>query len=145
MHKIAPQVQSLCAVPLLHIGDVTSAAIRAKGIQKIGLLGTRFTMEQAFMRECYASHGIEAIVPNDEDRTEVHRIIFEELCRGEIIASSKAKLITICKSLSTHGAQGIVLGCTELTMILNANDAPLPFFDTMALHASAAVDFALAE
>ena len=151
MHKLAPQVQAGIGVPLLHIADVTAAAILAKGITRVGLLGTRFTMEQPFYVDRLASHGVECVVPTAPQRAEVHRIIFEELCKGEISDTSRQTLQTICVDLATRGAEnnahggaaGIVLGCTELPMILRGDDVALPLFDTTTLHALAAVDFAL--
>jgi aspartate racemase len=144
MHKVAPQVQSAIGVPLLHIAEVTAQAILACGLTRVGLLGTRFTMEQPFYVEHLAGRGIECLVPDEPARAQVHRIIFEELCKGEIDAASRRTLQEICADLSERGAQGIVLGCTELPLILGADDVPLPVFDTTALHALAAVEFALA-
>jgi aspartate racemase len=144
MHLIAKEVQSVTALPLLHIADVTAAAILAAGLNKVGLLGTRFTMEQAFMRDRLAAKGIECVVPDEPGRIEVHRVIFEELCRGEVNDDSRQKLIALVRELADQGAQGVILGCTELTMILQPGDGGLPSFDTTALHAMAAVDFSLA-
>jgi aspartate racemase len=144
MHLIAQEVQSVTALPLLHIADVTAAAILAAGLNKVGLLGTRFTMEQAFMRDRLAAKGIECVVPDEPGRIEVHRVIFEELCRGEVNDDSRQKLIALVRELADQGAQGVILGCTELTMILQPGDGGLPSVDTTALHAMAAVDFSLA-
>jgi aspartate racemase len=144
MHLIAQEVQSVTALPLLHIADVTAAAILAAGLNKVGLLGTRFTMEQAFMRDRLAAKGIECVVPDEPGRIEVHLVIFEELCRGEVNDDSRQKLIALVRELADQGAQGVILGCTELTMILQPGDGGLPSFDTTALHAMAAVDFSLA-
>lgn len=143
MHRVADAVQSATRLPLLHIADVTADAIRAAGLQKVGLLGTRFTMEQAFMREHLAAKGVQCVVPDEAGRIEVHRVIFEELCRGVVHESSRQNLIKLIKSLAEQGAQGMILGCTELTMLLEPGDGGLPSFDTTALHAKAAVDFAL--
>jgi aspartate racemase len=143
MHKVAPQVQSAIGVPLLHIAEVTAQAIRARDMRVVGLLGTRFTMEQPFYVDHLSGHGIGCLVPDEKARAEVHRIIFEELCKGQILASSRGALQEICAGLASRGAQGIVLGCTELPLILDNDDVPLPLFDTTALHALAAVDFAL--
>ncbi len=143
MHKLAPDVQAAIKVPLLHIADATAAAILAQGITRVGLLGTRFTMEQPFYVDRLRSHGVECVVPNEADRAEVHRIIFEELCQGEIKETSRRKLQKICIDLRECNAQGIVLGCTELPLILSGGDTGLPLFDTTLLHALAAVDFAL--
>ncbi len=143
MHKLAPEVEAAIGVPLLHIADITATAILAKGIARVGLLGTRFTMEQTFYVDRLASHGVECVVPTASQRIEVHRIIFEELCKGEISDTSRQTLQTICVDLFTHGAAGIVLGCTELPLIIKQDDVALPLFDTTTLHALAAVDFAL--
>lgn len=143
MHRIAPQVQSATAVPLLHIADATADAVLAAGLHQVGLLGTRFTMEQAFMRERLAARGITCLVPDELGRAEVHRVIFEELCRGVVLDSSRQSLIALVQQLAAQGAQGVILGCTELTMILQPGDGGLPSFDTTALHAMAAVDFCL--
>jgi aspartate racemase len=144
MHKVAPQVQSSIGVPLLHIAEVTAQAIRARDMRVVGLLGTRFTMEQPFYADRLAQYGIECLVPDETARAEVHRIIFEELCTGQIVPASRAALQEICAGLASRGAQGLVLGCTELPLILGCGDVALPMFDTTALHALAAVEFALA-
>jgi len=143
MHRIAPEVQSVTPLPLLHIADVTADAVLAAGLHKVGLLGTRFTMEQAFMHDLLAARGIACLVPDEAGRAEVHRIIFEELCRSVVLESSRQKLIALVQQLVAQGAQGVILGCTELTMILRPDDAGVPSFDTTALHAMAAVDFSL--
>jgi len=145
MHKLAPQVQSAVGVPLLHIADVTAHAISGRGLRTVGLLGTRFTMEQPFYVERLARHGVSCVVPGEAERAEVHRIIFEELCRGQCLESSRRALQEICQGLAAQGAQGIVLGCTELPLILRDPGVAVPLFDTTTLHAMAAVDFALIE
>ena len=144
MHKLAPDVDAAVDVPLLHIADATAKAVLDAGLNKIGLLGTRFTMEQPFYRTHLAGHGIDCVVPSEEERAEVHRIIFEELCKGQFNDSSRGALQEICKGLAERGAQGIVLGCTELCLIISESDLCMPCFDTTSLHALAAVDFALA-
>lgn len=143
MHRIADAVQTATRLPLLHIADVTAQAIRAAGLQQVGLLGTRFTMEQDFMRDRLAASGVHCVVPDEAGRIEVHRVIFEELCRGVVLESSRQNLIRLIEGLAGQGAQGVILGCTELTMLLQPGDGGLPGFDTTALHAMAAVDFAL--
>ena len=143
MHRIAPQVQAATALPLLHIADATANAVLAAGMHKVGLLGTRFTMEQAFMRDRLAVRGIECVVPDEPGRAEVHRVIFEELCKGVVMERSRQNLIALVRQLAAQGAQGVILGCTELTMILQPDDGGLTSFDTTALHAMAAVDFCL--
>ena len=144
MHKVAPAIEAAVAIPLLHIADATAAAICAAGLMRVGLLGTRFTMEQDFYRGRLAAHGIEAIVPPPAQRDEVHRVIYEELCQGRIEASSRESYRRIMAELVAQGAQGLILGCTEIGLLVGAEDASVPLFDTTALHAQAAVDFALA-
>ena len=143
MHRLAPQVQSATQVPLLHIADVTADTIIAQGLRKVGLMGTRFTMEQPFYVERLAARGIECIVPAAQERDEIHRIIFEELCRGDFRESSRRALLECIAALNARGAEGVVLGCTELPLLVTQKDSPVPLFDTTALHALAAVDFAL--
>lgn len=145
MHLVAPQVQAAVAVPLLHIAEVTADAIAAGGLARVGLLGTRFTMEQPFYRELLEARGIASLVPPSDDRAEVHRIIFDELCQGGICDDSRRRLQSVIAALLERGAQGIVLGCTELPLILQAEHCPVPLFDTTELHAMAAVEFALQE
>lgn len=143
MHRIAPQVQSAITMPLLHIADATADAVLAAGMSQVGLLGTRFTMEQAFMRDHLAARGIQCLVPEEAGRAEVHRIIFEELCRGQVLEASRQNLVVQVQQLADLGAQGVILGCTELTMSLQPGDGGLSGFDTTALHAMAAVNFCL--
>jgi len=144
MHKVADAVQAQLSVPLLHIGDVTADAIRAHDCRRVALLGTRYTMEQPFYVEHLARRGVVAIVPGAEDRAEVHRAIFEELCRGEIRPATCRRLRAIARRQLARGAEGIVLGCTELSLALpQAELADVAVFDTTELHARAAVEFAL--
>lgn len=143
MHRVAPQVQNAIQVPLLHIADITAEAITATGLRKVGLLGTRFTMEQPFYKERLAAAGIETLIPGEANRVEVHRIIFEELCQGKILADSRWRLLNMVEELHSQGAEGVILGCTELPMLLQQHACPLPLFDTTTLHAKAAVNFAL--
>jgi len=143
MHMVAGDVQAAIGVPLLHIADATALAIHERGLRTVGLLGTRFTMEQPFYVTHLAQQGIACIVPDEIERAEVHRVIFDELCKGECSDASRRNLQEICARLGQLGAQGIVLGCTELPLLLQAGDVDLPLFDTTSLHALAAVDFAL--
>lgn len=143
MHRLADEVQACIHVPLLHIADITAGAVRQAGLHKVGLLGTRFTMEQPFIVERLAAQGLECLVPGEAGRAEVHRVIFEELCRGQVLQPSRQRLIAEIHALAARGAQGVILGCTELAMILQPGDGGLPGFDTTALHALAAVDFCL--
>lgn len=144
MHKVAPAIEAAVTIPLLHIADATAKAIRAAGLASVGLLGTRFTMEQDFYRERLASHGIEVIVPMADERDEVHRIIYDELCQGRVEPDSREAYRRIMAKLVARGAQGLILGCTEIGLLVSAGDASVPMFDTTALHAEAAVEFALA-
>ncbi len=144
MHKVADAIEGAVGIPLLHIVDAVAAEIRRGGIDKVGLLGTRFTMEDDFYRgRLRERHGIEAIVPSRADRETVHRVIFEELCRGQVLEDSRAAYGRIMQGLVDAGARAIVLGCTELAMLVGQADAPVPVFDTTALHARKAAEWSL--
>jgi aspartate racemase len=143
MHRVADAVAAAVDIPLLHIGDVTADAVRAAGLTRIGLLGTAFTMEQAFLRERLAAHGLEVTVPGADDRTLVHRVIYDELCRGIVREESRAAYRDVIARLVDDGAQGVVLGCTEIELLVGAADSPVPLFPTTRLHVTAAVDLAL--
>jgi aspartate racemase len=146
MHKVAPQMEAAVSIPLLHIADATGAAITAAGHRTVGLLGTRFTMEQDFYRERLREvHGLQVIVPDADDRGLVHDVIYDELCRGVVRDSSREAYRRIMDALVTSGADAIILGCTEIGLLVGAQDARVPLFDTTALHANAAVDAALAD
>jgi aspartate racemase len=144
MHVVAGEVQEAVNVPLLHIVETTAAQIKKNGLRRVGLLGTRYTMEQSFYTDRLREHGIEAIVPDEEDRIRVHDVIFGELCKGELNESSKAEYIAIIERLRARGAEGIILGCTEIPLLLKQGDIDMPLFDTTRIHAEAAVEFALA-
>lgn len=144
MHKMANEVQSGINIPLLHIADPTGEAIKAKGIAKIGLLGTKFTMEQDFYKgRLGEKFGLEVVVPDEQDRQSVHDIIYDELCLGEVRQSSKEEYQEIIRKLGEQGAQGVILGCTEIGLLVQQEDVALPVFDTTRIHAEAAVDRAL--
>lgn len=144
MHKVADEVQAAVSIPLLHIADPTAQAIRAAGFQRVALLGTRFTMEQDFYRaRLEQQHGLQVIVPEQSERDVVHRIIYEELCLGQIKPESKTAYLNIIRQLQTRGAQAVILGCTEISLLVQQTDLDLPLFDTTALHAMAAADAAL--
>ncbi len=138
MHKVADAITAATPLPLLHIADGTAAALAGAGITRVGLLGTRFTMEQDFYRARLASRGFEVLVPEGDDRDDVHRIIYDELCQGVIDASSRAVYRAVMARLVAAGAQGIILGCTEIALLVGQTDATVPLFDTTALHAEAA-------
>jgi aspartate racemase len=139
MHKVADAVETASGLPLLHIADPTGAAIRAAGLTKIGLLGTRFTMEQAFYRQrLIERHGLDVIVPDADGRELVHKVIYEELCLGRIRDESREAYRRIIAELAARGAQGVILGCTEIGLLIGPADVDVPLFDTTALHARAA-------
>lgn len=145
MHKVADAVQDAIGVPLLHLADATADAVRAAGITRVGLLGTAYTMEQDFYRDRLATHGLEVPVPDADDRAEVHRTIYDELCRGEVLDESHRTHLAIIERLRARGAEGIILGCTELELLLDPDaDGSVPLFATTRIHARAAVDAALA-
>ncbi|MDK2122733.1 aspartate/glutamate racemase family protein [Parachitinimonas caeni] len=144
MHKVAPAIEAAVSIPLLHIVEPTAAAIREAGIKKVGLLGTRFTMEQPFYKGRLSErHGIEVLTPDDADREVVHRIIYQELCLGQVKDDSREAYRRIIKQLVADGAEGIIFGCTEISMLVGAADSPVPTFDTTELHALAAADAAI--
>jgi aspartate racemase len=144
MHKVAAAVEADSGLPLLHIADATAVRIRAAGLARIGLLGTRFTMEQDFYRARLESHGLDVIVPDAAQRDDVHRIIYEELCLGEIREDSRQRYRAVMADLVARGAEGIILGCTEIGLLVGAADTTVPTFDTTRIHAEAAADWALA-
>ena len=143
MHKLAPQIQAAVDIPLLHIGDATARAILNQDIGKVALLGTAFTMEQEFYRARLQAHGLEVLLPDAAERADVHRIIYQELCLGEVNAESRARYVSIMLRLVEQGAEAIILGCTEIVMLVGDVDVGVPLFDTTAIHAEAAVAFAL--
>jgi aspartate racemase len=142
MHFAAERIAASVSIPLLHIADVTARAILAAGVPSVGLLGTAFTMEQPFYRERLESAGIGVLVPEPAERASLHRIIFEELVSGEVRPESRAALLAMIEPLRTRGAEGIVLGCTEIMLLIGQDDTDLAVFDTTTIHALAAVDFA---
>ena len=146
MHKVAEQIQGNISIPLLHIADATAAKLVKNGITKAGLLGTRFTMEQDFYKDRLTERfGIEVVVPSSNDQTIVHNVIYDELCRGVINPDSKEQYLTIVKNLFEQGAQAVILGCTEIALLINQNDTSVPLYDTTEIHAEAAVNLALSD
>jgi aspartate racemase len=143
MHKVAARVQAAVTIPLLHLADTTAAAVRAAGLTTVGLLATGFTMEQDFYRDRLAGHGLDVLVPDAEDRAAVHRIIYDELCRGVIREESRRTYRQVIDRLVAAGAQGIILGCTEIELLIGPADSPVPVFPTTRLHVEAAVTAAL--
>ena len=146
MHRVCGSIEAAISIPFLHIADPTGSALRAAGIERAGLLGTRYTMEQDFyagrLRE---KHAIDAIVPDEHDRADVHRIIYDELCHGVVDDSSREVYRRVIDRLAARGAQAVILGCTEITLLIGPDDSSLPVFDTTALHVHAAVEWAIAE
>lgn len=145
MHKLADDIQSNIGIPFLHIADATAGQIRRQGLQRVGLLGTRFTMAQDFYKgRLIRKHGLDVIVPRPEQQEIIHRVIYDELCLGLIKPQSKAHYISIMDDLIAAGAEGIVLGCTEIELLIGSEDAAVPLFPTTRIHAEAAVDSAIA-
>jgi aspartate racemase len=145
MHRVAPALEAAVRIPLLHIADPTADAIRSAGLSTVGLLGTRFTMEQPFYRDRLAArHGLTALVPDADDRDVVHRIIYDELCVGRIVDGSRAGYLQIIDRLIARGAQAIILGCTEISLLVRPSDTAVLLFDTTALHARSAAEQAIA-
>ncbi|WP_208642383.1 aspartate/glutamate racemase family protein [Methylobacterium terrae] len=146
MHRMADAVQAAIGLPLLHIADPTAERIRATGLSRVGLLGTAFTMEQDFYKGRLAErHGLDVLVPEPDDRAEVHRVIYQELVQGRAEPASREAYRAIIARLVERGAEAIILGCTEIMLLVRPDDSAVPLFDTTAIHAEAAVDFALAE
>lgn len=145
MHKMAPEVQAAVSIPLLHIADAAAEAVKAQRLQKVGLLGTRFTMEQDFYRGRLADqHGLTVLIPPEADRAIVHHVIYQELCLGRLKDDSREEYKRIIRQLVAAGAEGIVLGCTEIPLLVKPKDSPVPLFDTTLIHAQTAVEWALA-
>ena len=144
MHKVVPAIEAAVDLPILHIADATAAAVREAGIGRVGLLGTRFTMEQDFYRgRLEERHGIEVLVPGEDERAEVHRVIYGELCRGQFVPESRQRCRRIVDGLIARGAAGVILGCTEIGLLLRTGDASAPLFDSARIHAEAAALHAL--
>ena len=144
MHKVAPAIESAISIPLLHVADATAAALKAAGIHRAGLLGTAFTMEQAFYRQRLADNGVEVVIPDETERGDVHRIIFDELCLGQLHDCSRQRYLEIIDGLAARGAAGIILGCTEIGLLVRQQDTSVRLFDTTQIHAEAAVQADLA-
>ncbi|MFW6136962.1 MAG: aspartate/glutamate racemase family protein, partial [Candidatus Aminicenantaceae bacterium] len=144
MHKMADAVSENTRIPLLHIGDVTAEAVQKDGNSRVGLLGTRFTMEQDFYKgRLTGKYGIDVLIPPEDEREIIHKILYQELCLGEIKKRSRDQFHAIINALKSRGAQGIILGCTEIPLLVEQKDFDIPLYDTTSLHARAAVKFAL--
>ncbi|MFB7908665.1 aspartate/glutamate racemase family protein [Kitasatospora sp. NPDC056076] len=145
MHKVADQVAEAVSIPLLHLADATADAVHAAGLRRVGLLGTAFTMEQDFYRGRLTANGLDVLVPGPESRALVHRVIYQELCLGLVHEESRAAYRRVIADLVAAGAEGIILGCTEIELLVHPEDSPVPLFPTARLHAEAAVTAALAD
>lgn len=143
MHKVVDDVQAATNLPIIHIADVTAAAIKHQGLTKVALLGTQFTMTQDFYKQRLIDAGLQVLIPETDARAEVHRIIYEELCQGQLLASSRQYYRQVIQDLANKCAEGVILGCTEIGLLIQQADSPIPVFDTTAIHAAAAVDFLL--
>lgn len=144
MHKVTPAIEAAVCIPLLHIVDATAQQIKSTGLSKIGLLGTRFTMEEAFYTDrLNARHGLSVLIPDEQDREIIHRVIYEELCRGQVVNKSRTEYCRVMADLVRRGAEGIILGCTEISILVGADDSSVPLFDTTRIHACKAVEWAL--
>ncbi len=141
MHKVAPIIESQITIPLLHIADAAGSAIKSQGLKKVGLLGTRYTMEEDFYRQRLKDKfDLDVVIPTAEDREYVHQVIFSELCQGEFTTESRQNYLAIIDKLRQQGAQGVILGCTEIPLLIHQDDTDLPLFNTAALHAQYALE-----
>jgi aspartate racemase len=146
MHKVAPEIESEISIPILHIADATANKLVADGIKKVGLLGTRFTMEQDFYKSRLVNnYSLDVIVPFTADQTVIHNVIYEELCKGIINADARKEYLRIVNDLYAQGAEAIILGCTEIALLINQNDTKVPLYDTTKIHADEAVQLALSD
>ncbi len=145
MHRVAETIEGAVSIPLLHLGDATAGAVLASGVRTVGLLGTAFTMSQDFYRARLESHGLTVLVPSAEDQELVHRVIYDELCLGEVREESRAAYVEVVGRLVEQGAEGVILGCTEIEMLIGPDDVEVEVFPTTRLHVEAAVDRALGE
>jgi aspartate racemase len=145
MHRVCESIEQAIEIPFLHIADPTGSALRAAGIKRVALLGTRYTMEQTFYTgRLHERYALDTLAPNEADRADVHRIIYDELCHGVIKEESRRVYQRVIEALASRGAQAVILGCTEITLLIKPEDSVLPVFDTTVLHAQAAVDWAIA-
>ncbi|GAD88319.1 putative aspartate racemase [Vibrio halioticoli NBRC 102217] len=143
MHKVAPEIEQVVSIPVLHIADATAKELQSHHIQQVALLGTAFTMEQDFYKQRLIEQGISVSIPTQSQRADVHRIIYDELCQGKILPESRHAFVDIIADLKAKGAQGVILGCTEIGLLINSDDTDVPLFDTTIIHAQSAVDWAL--
>ncbi|CAM4121674.1 aspartate/glutamate racemase family protein [Vibrio neonatus] len=143
MHKVAPEIEQVVSIPVLHIADATAKELQDNNIQQVALLGTAFTMEQDFYKQRLIEQGISVSIPTPSQRSDVHRIIYDELCQGKVLPESRQVFADIIADLKRKGAQGVILGCTEIGLLINSDDTDVPLFDTTIIHAQSAVDWAL--
>ena len=143
MHKVVDEVQAATGLPIIHIADVTATAIKLKGLTKIALLGTQFTMTQDFYKQRLVDAGLQVLIPDKDAQQEIHRVINEELCQGQFLDSSRQYYSQVIQDLANEGAEGVILGCTEIGLLIKQEDSSIPVFDTTAIHAAAAVEFLL--
>ena len=143
MHKVAAQVEAAVDIPLLHIADTTAAAAEGAGLSRVALLATAYTMEQSFLRDRLTAHGLEVVVPDAAGRALVHRVIYEELCRGVVDDTSRRRVSDVIAELVADGADGVILGCTEIELLIGPDDSPVPVLPTTRIHATAGLDVAL--
>ena len=143
MHKVAEEVESAISIPLLHLADATATRVEESGIKTVGLLGTKFTMEQDFYKGRLEQQGLSVLIPSEDDRELIHRIIYHELCLGDVRASSRTECLRIIEQLNAAGAEGVIEGCTEIVMLVQQEHTSIPLFDTTAIHAQEAVVEAL--
>ncbi len=145
IHKVAHQIEAAISIPFLHIADATAHEIKRNGLDTIGLLGTSFTMEESFLIDRFQSQGLSVLLPGPEQREIVHRVIFEELCLGKINPDSRQAYKSIVASMAAEGAQGVILGCTEIGNLITQEDSPVPLFDTTTIHVHMAINIALGD
>jgi aspartate racemase len=144
MHRLADDITGAVKIPLIHIADAAALVITRKGLATVGLLGTRYTMELDFYRgRLEKTHGLKVLIPEEPGRTIVHDVIYNELAHGSVLEASRRAYVAVIEDLKRRGAEGVILGCTEIPLLIKASDSPIPVFDTTALHAAAAVEFAL--
>ena len=143
MHKVADRVIEATGLPLIHIADATAQAIKSQGLSNIALLGTNFTMTQDFYKQRLLDAGLSVLIPDEAQRDDIHRIIYDELCQGQILDKSRQRYQQVIASLAQQGAEGVILGCTEIGLLISQEDSPIPVFDTTAIHANSAVEFLL--
>ncbi|MEH6388128.1 MULTISPECIES: aspartate/glutamate racemase family protein [Pseudomonas] len=145
MHKVAPAIQQRIDIPILHLADATARALKADGISRAGLLGTRYTMEHAFYRERIEAQGIDVVVPEAQDRALIHDIIYSELCQGIVNDQSRTRYLAVIDSLADQGAQAVILGCTEIALLVQQQHSKVPLYDTTQIHVNEAVAYAIGQ